>query len=271
MTYRDDVAALASRHADLQREVATKSRELAATSKLLAETRARARLPVLDNIRVASPCTVSWAAMVGDDRVRHCGHCDKDVYNLSGMTRDEAEALVVGRAGALCVRYFQRFDGTVLTADCPVGAKKQRKQRRLIVAGAAAGAVAAGLTGAGIAAHERSGDVPAETMGLLANPREVLGGIGRIDRRDPAIELDHMTIEEGIRHVQDRVMACRDVTPARGTVEVSVRVKPDGSVAGIEVRQTPDAKLGECVAEVLRDLWFAPTKTGGRFVYPFVF
>jgi hypothetical protein len=126
MTYRDDLVALASRKAALERE-------LADTSQLLDEARAHRRLPVLDRIQVAAPCSVPWDAMAGDDRVRHCDDCKLDVYNLSGMTRDEAEVLIESRIGSLCVRFFRRADGTILTADCPTGLK-HRRRRRLLVA-----------------------------------------------------------------------------------------------------------------------------------------
>ena len=85
--------------------------------------------------------------MSGDERVRACGDCKKNVYNLSEMTRDEAEALIVAKEGRLCVRYYQRKDGTILLADCTIGVSKRRK-RRIIAAGAAAllagGAIFAG-------------------------------------------------------------------------------------------------------------------------------
>lgn len=90
------------------------------------------RLPVLlENLRIASPCQEDWDEMTGDDRVRFCGGCEKNVYNLSAMTRAEAEALVGGQDGKLCVRLYQRPDGTVLTADCPVGARRLRMRARL--------------------------------------------------------------------------------------------------------------------------------------------
>ena len=59
--------------------------------------------------------------MRGDDRVRHCSQCDLNVFNLSAMTTVEAESLIQESEGRLCVRYFQRRDGTVIPADCPVG------------------------------------------------------------------------------------------------------------------------------------------------------
>ena len=113
MTYRNDLDALAARHAALEREVRERQRELEDTRRLVEESQARARLPVVDNIRVAAPCSASWDAMTGDDRVRACGDCQKNVYNLSDLTRDEAEALIREKEGRLCVRYFQRADGTI--------------------------------------------------------------------------------------------------------------------------------------------------------------
>lgn len=59
--------------------------------------------------------------MVGDERRRYCGECRLNVYNLSGMTRAEAENLLENAEGRLCVRYYTRPDGSVLTQDCPVG------------------------------------------------------------------------------------------------------------------------------------------------------
>ena len=137
MTYRDDLTALAARHDALATEVAHKTRELEQATRLLEDAQARARLPILDNLRIAAPCDAEWSKMTGDDHVRHCGDCKKDVFNLSALTRGEAEALILAKRGELCVRYFQRADGTVLTKDCPVGVSRRRK-RRLIAAGAVA-------------------------------------------------------------------------------------------------------------------------------------
>jgi len=85
----------------------------------------------LDNIRIASPCSANWDEMFGDDRKRFCGDCKLNVYNLSDMTRRDAENLLIASEGRLCVRYYRRADGTVLTKDCPVGwqAVKRRVSR----------------------------------------------------------------------------------------------------------------------------------------------
>ena len=105
---------------------------------------------VLNRVSVASPCPTSWDAMVGNDQVRHCGQCRLNVYNLSAMTRPEAEALFLKKEGRLCVRFYQRADGTMITQDCPVGlAKLKKKLARLAGGLAAAIAFAAGLGGCG--------------------------------------------------------------------------------------------------------------------------
>ena len=90
----------------------------------------------LNNLRIASPCSADWNRMDGDERKRFCGDCKMNVYNLSGMTKYDAEHLLRMSEGRLCVRYFKRADGTILTADCPVGWAKV-KQRVTIFAAAA--------------------------------------------------------------------------------------------------------------------------------------
>lgn len=93
---------------------------------------------LLANVKVASPCSARWGQMIGDDRARFCAQCQKNVYNFSKLTADEAATLIREREGSLCARFYQRADGTVLTADCPVGAGQVwARSRRLLGAGAA--------------------------------------------------------------------------------------------------------------------------------------
>ncbi len=84
------------------------------------------KLPLLDNVRVGTPCHESWDGMVGDERVRFCGGCMKNVYNLSAMSKREAEELIAAKEGDLCVRLYRRKDGTIISGDCPVGVRRQR-------------------------------------------------------------------------------------------------------------------------------------------------
>ena len=75
------------------------------------------------NLRIATPCTVSWESMYGDDRVRFCGECKLNVYNIAGMERGEADELIRRTEGRLCARIYQRVDGTVLVRDCLAAAR----------------------------------------------------------------------------------------------------------------------------------------------------
>jgi hypothetical protein len=100
---------------------------------------------LLDQLRLASPCTASWDEMEGDEQVRFCTKCRLNVYNLAAMSSDEATKLVSAHEGRLCARFYRRADGTVLTRDCPVGLADLRQ--RAVRAWAAAMAVALFLIG----------------------------------------------------------------------------------------------------------------------------
>jgi hypothetical protein len=66
--------------------------------------------------------------MTGNEQIRFCGQCNLNVYNLSGMTKREAEALITRNEGRLCVRYYRRKDGTILTDNCPVGLRALKRR-----------------------------------------------------------------------------------------------------------------------------------------------
>ncbi|MEM9875550.1 MAG: hypothetical protein AAF928_11690 [Myxococcota bacterium] len=122
----------------------------------------RRGLPLLRDIRIASPCSASWRAMTGDDHVRHCGQCDKNVYDLSAMTADEAERLLAEHEGYLCVRLYRRRDGTIIHRDCPVGRRRTQMTRF------AAAALAVG--GAGLAAFSPAAAAPSPTPATTVDP-----------------------------------------------------------------------------------------------------
>jgi hypothetical protein len=89
-------------------------------------------------LRIASPCPARWEDMGGDDRIRFCDQCKKNVYNLSAMTTAEATEIIASNPGRLCARIYQRADGTVLTEDCPVGVARHWRRIKRRVAGAIA-------------------------------------------------------------------------------------------------------------------------------------
>jgi hypothetical protein len=191
MTYRDDLQAARMRREVLARELhqvrsrmdefdglsrqaEALERELAQCARDVDQARARVELPLLSQVRVASPCKERWDEMVGDERVRFCGRCEKNVYDLSALTASQAESLLRERGESMCVRFFRRSDGTILTSDCPVGARKRFWRR------AATAAVATGLAAAGITMATATSDISelgkvAPTMGEPTI--EMVGGL----------------------------------------------------------------------------------------------
>ena len=120
-------------------------------------------IPLLQNVRVASPCEASWEGMeaIDGERVKFCLHCAKNVYNLSEMTQSEAEGLLRKHEGRLCVRYYQRRDGTVLTRDCPIGAQAVRMAliRRSAVAASLFAMLFSAMAAVTLSGSHTTGDV----------------------------------------------------------------------------------------------------------------
>ncbi|MBX9669491.1 MAG: hypothetical protein K2X93_17850 [Candidatus Obscuribacterales bacterium] len=88
---------------------------------------------ILNNVYLASPCSMSWDAMTGDERKRACSGCGKNVFNLSDMTKSEAEKFLVDNGTSQCAIFFRRDDGSIMTDDCPRALRKIRNQCRLVV------------------------------------------------------------------------------------------------------------------------------------------
>jgi len=141
----------------------------------------------LDNVRIASPCNADWDQMLGSERARFCGQCNLNVFNLSSMTKDEAELLIGQTEGRLCVRYFQSADGSALTKDCPVGLRAFRR-RMSYVARAVSSLVLTFLAGVGLYQFNRPimGDLAVEPLmmpvPLPIQPEEeaVVGMVGEL-------------------------------------------------------------------------------------------
>ena len=104
----------------------------------------------LELLEIPEPCIVSWNGMLGDERGRFCGHCQKRVHNLSAMTTDEAEQLVCQAAGSLCVRYNVAADGKVLTLDYPASTGRRRWSWRVWALVGLCGALVTGVVNAAL-------------------------------------------------------------------------------------------------------------------------
>ena len=163
-------------------------------------TKPKTKLPVvLEQIRIATPCSADWDDMVGDERVRFCGKCEKNVYNLSAMTRQAGEALVREKEGRLCVRLYQRQDGTVITADCPVGVQRARLRARIwarITGATASAALLLGLFG-GRARADLAVDGKKPTTGQKQQPPEVrmMGGAVAVPTPPPDKKPPHEVLQ----------------------------------------------------------------------------
>lgn len=182
--------------------------DLAEVERSLDQHRSGRRLPLLDQIRVASPCTEPWSQMVGDARSRLCLACNKQVYDISAMSRESAEAFLQGVVGVgACVKIYRRADGTVLTRDdCAVGTTRTRL-RRLALAVAASGATV--LCAVAVAAQ-----LP-ETAGRNREP-----DLGKRAATE-TIPTSYPTLGEPVRRVQGAMVHPRSIpaTKEKGAVE----------------------------------------------------
>ncbi|MFO0740062.1 MAG: hypothetical protein U0270_29455 [Labilithrix sp.] len=133
--YRNEVESLEARKRALEAE-------LESVETRLKEQR---RLPLLDRARIATPCSMQWDDLQGhDERKRFCRSCKKHVYNVSSLTKDEAEAFLHEQLGRdVCVFFYRRADGTIMTSDCEVGRRRRLRTIALVAIGAGALAVVA--------------------------------------------------------------------------------------------------------------------------------
>lgn len=109
-----------------------------------------------DAVKVKSPCSESWDEMTGNDLIKFCSHCAKDVNDVSKLTRREAMRLVRRSKGGLCVRYEVHPVTRRPVFMTRAGAVARR-------AGIAAGVIAASIAMAE-AAYAQGGAMPLETV-----------------------------------------------------------------------------------------------------------
>jgi hypothetical protein len=112
------------------------------------------RNDIIDRINVQTPCDADWDAMVGNDRIRVCEHCQLSVHNLSKMSFVQIEDLVAQSNGRLCVRYFQMPDGSPVVARRPSVLLQLGRKSSRIAAGALTVAMAMSSAGATYAQGE---------------------------------------------------------------------------------------------------------------------
>ena len=179
----------------------------------------------LRHIDIASPCTASWDTMKGDDRVRHCNDCNKNVFNLSAMAQADAAALLAdNHDGKLCVRFYRRQDGTVMTSDCgdsPRAAVRQAWRKLPFMAGAAMLAMSAAGCAVSDPVSVSTVDAPAPTVPPVPPPpMMVMMGAPPPTMRDLADD-------------------AKPTTPAGPTGQQVEEAKPVGSMGNVAAPRQP--------------------------------
>jgi len=132
---------------------------------------------ILDDLEITSPCPANWDLMVGDERERFCHMCSLNVYNISSMSKKEAEEFLESRAGGrVCLNLRRRPDGTVILDNCPQAFRAARLHARRIlktVSGAVATALVALL---GPLSQEAAAQLPQIDWGPRVTPPMDNGG-----------------------------------------------------------------------------------------------
>ncbi len=82
----------------------------------------------LETINLAFSCPMDWDKMIGNNQTRYCPECKLIVYNISGLSSVEATKLINSNEDRLCIKFYRRADGTILTKDCSVGIKVIKKK-----------------------------------------------------------------------------------------------------------------------------------------------
>ena len=219
----------------------------------------------LANLRLGFACKERWEDMVGDDRVRACRGCNRDVFNLSAMTRDEAEAVLAARGLTPCVRFYRRPDGTVMTTDCPTGARPERRRLAVVASSLAAGTALAAP--APVLAQPATPPDGTEMGEPIEDPLPEMGVIVVAHEKRPAVEWSIWgRLGVGIAsQPPPNVVARREMPPpvpgasslweAAAAADLTLRVAADGNIrlgAWGELRTTSGGVAGgELVVEGL--------------------
>jgi hypothetical protein len=227
--------------------------------------------PQLENIKVAAPCTAEWRHMYGNDRVRFCNQCKLYVYNLSAMPREQAEDLIRSAEGKLCVRFYQRTDGTIITQNCPQGLQALKEKFNRTRAKIAA-ALLTFLGSMGILWLAKP-EPPSIVMGNISPIKEQLPVVGLAKNNDPPtmgkIQI-HKTLERSEQFIRNRATfkstpifhSATSLQNANSQVVVNISISPEGKVTQAQcLSENPSVRQ---IAEAAAYRWtFQPVEGDG--------
>jgi hypothetical protein len=233
--YRDVREVLLAKRRRLQQEMSAAAqaveqlKDLRKDLSVVEETLRKETVSLLETVRITTPCRERWEEMVGDDVVRHCGRCDRDVHDLSAMTKAEAEAFLAQNGNA-CIRLRRRKDGRLVTADCPPPPWTRKRMQ--------AGALAlAAATGATYAATRPALDVSPLEAPTVEPEKITYAQMG--DFQSPPLHADTEPYEAPYAL---RIVEARSLTNPRRPRLVQV-------ARGVRVRRPQDTLLGEMGVE----------------------
>ena len=211
--------------------------------------------PPLQEIRIAAPCQAEWRWMYGNDRVKFCGQCSLNVYNLSAMTSEEAEDLIRRTEGRLCVRFYRRKDGTILVKNCPVGVRSFKEKltstRTTIIS-----AILTFLAYLGILWW-------LNRVSIMPHP--IMGAIAERDLRNevPLLEKSEQFIRERALFKATPMFNALSANQAKGEAVVRVLILPSGDVANATFIEGSPA-LKKAAEEAARQWKFEPMLANGQ-------
>ncbi len=234
----------------------------------------------LRSLKIAAPCQVSWDSMEGDERVRHCGSCNKNVYNVSNMTGVEANKFLQLTAAKACVRFYQRADGTILVDNCPAGLRLLRNRWRKIAASistliglaqgiflsAFAQELSKSLDESAAPGPAQISKPPLQLDGLNGKHSypvqgELLPTVSIIDHRaaaDPALK-SYKIAFESYKHSVEIALAI--VIPHNldiGNAALSICIDSNGKLTGEFVNNSPSKAVDDQILDAMKSVKLSP-------------
>jgi hypothetical protein len=222
----------------------------------------------LNKIRVAAPCNAEWKWMYGTDRVRFCPQCSQNVYNLSAMTREEAELLILRNEERLCARFYRRKDGTIITRNCPVGLQGIRDKWT----GAKARIVAAVLSLIGYTAAMVGWQSSRQDLGVISviaqrlghsSDGGMMGAIAPSSSYMPTISRSEHFMRKRAVSKLIPIFHQADGSSVTGLAIVSIEVSETGDVDGVSFIAGPEA-VRDLVERAAGAWTFTPTVLRGK-------
>lgn len=208
---------------------------------------------LLNVIEITEPCQVPWESMTGDEQIRFCGMCKKNVYNISEMSSSEAESFLQMNLGSVCLGYIRRADGTIVTDSCPKILKPVRDGIRRLARIVAIVLGAVMSASAGLAQGESASQYTKEQNAALAagrfretRPAARFGGAPNIWRSEtphyPSFSLSELTSGEFALKPESEVFL-KD-----GKLFISEEVPQDNQKQPISSNRRAGACIDGCTA-----------------------